>query len=979
MDWKETRLWKQIEFHRGSECNQIRALLELRMPMVQRILASGVTSSTDFTLHDAGHSFRVAEQMCEIISPEVLESLSEYELALLLLSAYLHDIGMTPQQMKIQRHWNYLVFGPASAKPELTESESTKFQAWLDMNGSGIYPPLANEGNIGREGFLLASKIITSYARDCHNDWSKEWIKVHLSNDHLGSYEDWINDLVHLCRSHHYGYEEISSPRFDPRPAGRSNTIVHLRYLACVLRVADILDVDPERTPSVILEHRSVSPESLIYWWKDHNLSIHRDGAVLVIRARPRDALIENAIRTTADSIRQELELCGHLSREKPFSVCPFLRSAPLPHKWTFPESVLLQVRAWEDSYVYIDGAFRPDTAKLLELLSGIRLYGDTLAAVRELIQNAFDAVRELMAAERLKWDNPNDPDRMKALESLQRIDLSIEERDGRTWLTCSDTGAGMNRVIIERYLLVSGRTRRTDIINLERLCQEAGFSLSRTGCFGIGVLSYFMLADRVEFRTRRHPVRGDAEPHGWYFVTEGVGSFGELRRDIEAEPGTTVRFRLRPDYDGKQLGKQLSRFVAEHFMKRPCMLSVHHIESQLGVRLDAGWDPQRLSKQSAEDDMRGFRWYVEESLLPDSLGEYRISIPYFELPSGIVAGLLQQVDDLYGSGRVEIKIPFFSLVAGLHGVKVESDISRREELNFLVQVDWTERAGTLSVSRNYLSLSQAAKDALREIEARGEYLQAKLFSERSSSPYSEINFRIYPGTAAPAEPWWPLVQDGVLRWEQIKFPVAATRDSRAVLGRLFWQGEPVSILPPVQIYGRRRFQTDWTARSGVIPDVIGVLGGASVELLPLCLRPKRRFAAEDYALCAFPPSWTFLCAYVDGENGLLWNDAHPLAANGEPARAISEYITHIANVFHEEGSPDAERFKHLRLPEELLSFDRGNSSSHPVLGFWIQTFRAGFLVTLTRRGVEFISNDHPIISQFLSLPDGDWTFKVEA
>jgi len=60
-------------------------------------------------------------------------------------------------------------------------------------------------------------------------------------------------------------------------------------------------------------------------------------------------------------------------------------------------------VRPYKDAYVYIEGSFRPNTEKLLELLAGTALYEEPLAAVRELLQNAFDAVRERIAYERLE------------------------------------------------------------------------------------------------------------------------------------------------------------------------------------------------------------------------------------------------------------------------------------------------------------------------------------------------------------------------------------------------------------------------------------------------------------------------------------------------------------------------------------------------------------------------------------------------
>lgn len=278
-----------------------------------------------------------------------------------------------------------LVFGQATEeKGGLSQEEAAEFQRWLDDERGGLVPPLAKDGKVSEDDLRQAAELITYYARHKHNAWSGEWIRRNAKGA-LGSYEGWIEDLVRLCQSHHEIYTDLVQERFDPQPAGRHDEVVHLRYLACVLRVADILDVDPERTPPVLFHHRGISPKSVIYWWKDHEFWVNPDGSTLVVHARPLSAVGEKAARDTAEWIRFELETCARLAREKPFSHSFFRVSEPLPHRWTFPDSIQLQVRPRNDDYVYIDGAFRPDTAKLLELLSGIQLYKEPLAAVREV------------------------------------------------------------------------------------------------------------------------------------------------------------------------------------------------------------------------------------------------------------------------------------------------------------------------------------------------------------------------------------------------------------------------------------------------------------------------------------------------------------------------------------------------------------------------------------------------------------------
>ena len=97
-EWKETVLWTRLKKCDKSDSPEVRTLLMSWMPQIEKVLASGGTSPTDFTLHDAQHSWRVAQRMAEIMPATTLTELGPYDLAFLLLSAFLHDIGMTPEQ-----------------------------------------------------------------------------------------------------------------------------------------------------------------------------------------------------------------------------------------------------------------------------------------------------------------------------------------------------------------------------------------------------------------------------------------------------------------------------------------------------------------------------------------------------------------------------------------------------------------------------------------------------------------------------------------------------------------------------------------------------------------------------------------------------------------------------------------------------------------------------------------------------------------
>jgi hypothetical protein len=934
----ECTLWNVLHRSGSAEAADVLAALGTILPSIELVLASAATSPTDFTLHDDQHAFRVAQQMAEILPPSVLEALNPYELGLLILSAYLHDIGMTPQQRLLERHWKALICTPESLESPLTQSEREHFQAWLDDYADDIQLPLCTAAPTEDE-VRLADKLVTHYARARHNDWSEAWISTHLAGRTLGSYEDWVADLIALCRSHHYGYEELRDARFDPRQAGSGGAVVHLRYLACVLRVADVLDVDPERTPDVVFAHRQIAAESVLYWRKDHATWLSRTGTALVITARPYRAAMEKAIRETAAGIEAELQLVARLNREIPFAYCSF--RGVLPHTWDYPEAIDLQVQPFQNAYVYIDGAFRPNTRKLLQLLSGTQLYRDPLVAIRELIQNACDAIKEEIALQRLRTGSATD----EYIARQHKVELRLEQRDDRYWLVCTDTGVGMTQSIIRDYLLVSGAGRRHDIADLERRCRAAGFVLKRTGEFGIGVLSYFMLADRVEMRTRRtHSVGGVTEPTGWYFETEGVGSFGELRRDEGAQQGSEVRLRLRKDEikDPAASFLRVRKYLHETLRVLPCSFELTSpLAGCESLTIAHGWvreerelneelvrrlqqrdtqdlplelmpraDQERIkATQIHYDEIRreardAVRWHSKAGDLPDGLGTYRIHVPVFALSGGISAGFLRSHVDgnQISIGRVGKGIMFRPEFESHHSWRgmathlvLENEhrrtVARRRR--FKCEIDWTDRrAGELSVDRGAFAGTVAAIEALRWVGGQGELLEGEVV-DREPSAFDLVNVNLCArAKRARINSSWTVTysETDPEVWAGVGLPAVSSRafsyrpmPSRALL----LNGKRVSVVPALRGHDEDSHYegigwpgTVWSPDRLVVCD-------EGWRLLPVPIWEQAQ--AHDDAgnrmppVSRFPPGWKHVCCSVT-DLGIVWNRAHPLMSLADAA-----------------------------------------------------------------------------------------------
>lgn len=831
-NWQNTVLWATIQSKSSPETTSVQTTLHHCMPNIQKVLAVGGTAPTDFTLHDSGHAFRVAQRMVQIIPENVLPELNGYELTLLLLSAYLHDIGMTPERQKVQLHHHYLLTGNAQ---DLNAQELEEFQKWLDDEHDGITPPLCTSQPSVKD-LRLADELTTFYCRHRHNDWGEQWIRNNIRAIEKNLYVDWLDDLIILCRSHHDGYTELKNEKFTPRIVGANGVVLNLRYLACVLRIADILEFDPERTPEVIIRHRDVSHNSLIYWWKDHQISLTLEGNRLVFFARPPNSQFHRALETTANEIDQELRICRTLADEINFQQCPGLKTLQ-PHRWDLLPALHRNIVPKDDTYVYIDGGFRPDTKKLLQLLSGVELYGSAMVAVRELLQNAFDAIKEQIAYERLSRPNPEDPLWQKSLNKLHRVTLTLENRADGVWLICKDDGIGMTKAIIRDHVLVSGSAKRHDVLALERRCANAGFSLGRTGQFGIGVLSYFMLGDRVVLKTMRSPKPGDAEGHGWFFETQGIGSFGELRKAplSESVSGTEVSIHIRPEEvkdNPCEFFKKVRTFILQSIAIVPCNFELNSpISGRERLSFSPGWVKKKLAftdwvlkglkpndrrdrdipahllslasiaRREEEDQYwkgiqqeakKTLRWKTITGTLSENHGQYRIHIPYFSLPDGASLGFLRVSQKgstltVKNLGKGFCYIPRGYISSSWKGMKIghymisHSDWGRVgfDLKGMLLEIDWnSSETVALSVNRNDLKISEIGRRVLGELQEITTGIYNNFVQSHAKSKYATLNSCLTKKWIKNKKLFWISLNEkteSTAEWSEIKFPVVSS------------------------------------------------------------------------------------------------------------------------------------------------------------------------------------------------------------
>lgn len=219
------------------------------------------------------------------------------------------------------------------------------------------------------------------------------------------------------------------------------------------------------------------------------------------------------------------------------------------------------------------------DWAGLLKLLAE-NLYNKKQVFIRELIQNAHDAIQR------------------RAEPEAGRVEIEIDHRNRR--LCIMDNGIGMNEADLHNYLSTIG-------IGATRLSKKEGL----VGHFGIGFLSAFIVADRVEVVTRRE---GEAVGYRWrntgsreYTITES----GEL-----ASNGTRVEVYVRAEEVGILNREEVVAVVEEYCDMLRIPITIRG-ESQPLNRMTMPWEasyskPKELELQT--------RFYLYNKLGGDAL-----------------------------------------------------------------------------------------------------------------------------------------------------------------------------------------------------------------------------------------------------------------------------------------------------------------------------------------------------------------------
>ena len=358
----------------------------------------------------------------------------------------------------------------------------------------------------------LSEEEKKNHIRDNHHILSEEFINKEYRGISIKDHHQ-AGIIGKLCR----GHRKIDIESYNTDFIYRDNPI-NLAFLTIFLQIADELDISFDRIPmtdgSIILPADKVSREH----WEAHltiagvNIS-ENDPLTIKASAVCKDPKIHRTLKRLETKINYQIGYLPHFIKR--YRKC--IRELPRDFK----------IEIEPVGYTPYDFKFSLESNQLIELLKENKLYSNEEVAIRELLKNALDACK-------YKEQICLDEGRLYSAQIFYKLS------DDKSELIVEDNGIGMNLDIIDRYFTKIGRSFYNTFLSSE------SFNFTPVSELGIGVLSYFLLANKIVIETKMD----DSDPISIEIVD--ISDYFIVREGSRKDSGTAIKLLLKDQVKDK-------------------------------------------------------------------------------------------------------------------------------------------------------------------------------------------------------------------------------------------------------------------------------------------------------------------------------------------------------------------------------------------------------------------------------------------
>ncbi|CAM4106346.1 HD domain-containing protein [Corallococcus exiguus] len=484
--------------------------------LVSRALQAVGVLFPHYSLHDESHSNTILRQLARVLGPSRIARLSPTDIWLLLEAAYHHDIGMVVPDARKRAWWSNQPFKIHLL--QLAESHDPDLRRAARTLSTRTFESLGDEWPFEVQRALLLA--MADYARKQHPAMAEEIVetpaRISLDSPRILIPRRLFQLLALICRHHGSSFEKTLE--LPGRESGYGTDEAHPRFVGCMLRLGDLLDLDDGRfCPTLIGTMGRLPPSSRAHERKHasirHLLVSPKIIEVEAVCERKDVAAYEETERWLSwlrDELKNQAARWAEIAPTEDFGTLPSVGriTAKIEGHITIGEGRLPRFEVERDS--------------IIKLVQGANIYERPTSFIRELLQNAVDAT--LLRcwndhhSEILEWEKDlknqdkaldnlrgilkNYPIQVKVTNPKKRSTISAPKGrdDYRFKVVIEDKGWGISRQDIH-YLQQIGGSSKNQRKQFRRIDMPEWMQPS--GVFGIGLQSVFLFAQRVVITTR--------------------------------------------------------------------------------------------------------------------------------------------------------------------------------------------------------------------------------------------------------------------------------------------------------------------------------------------------------------------------------------------------------------------------------------------------------------------------------------------
>ena len=450
-----------------------------------------------YSLHDESHSVSILNNIVKMLSEEVVNKLSCSDLWLMLEAAYCHDLGMVVTAERLDSVLQGDDFLKHFMKIYVDEDHPLhEYSKSFCVKDGKLY---FNDDEFQVDKFDSSRYLLADYFRSKHAENSKKTIDHPFDEAGIDSPRTIIparlfGVLSDICKVHTQNFDSVLELPKNEDGIGLDEC--HPRFIACMLRLGDLLDIDNNRFSDTLMRTIKAMPdESETHLDKHKNVThLSINSKCIEIESICHSPKVAQVTQDWFDWISEEFKT----QTLKWNSIIPDGLDCYLP--------TLNHLHTKIEGYETINGKKKPkftiDTAKALELLQGKNFYNDPFDSIREIIQNGVDST--------LLWIFYESDKKGVSFNSLDKgfleiakqypITVTILEQKGKYTVEVSDQGMGMKRDQLT-YLINTGSSSKN--IEKKLMIEKMPEWMRPSGVFGIGFQSIFLLTNKVEILTK--------------------------------------------------------------------------------------------------------------------------------------------------------------------------------------------------------------------------------------------------------------------------------------------------------------------------------------------------------------------------------------------------------------------------------------------------------------------------------------------